>query len=407
MLEGLDAVNWKKYKGGYGITTELPKCIREMASLDETIRNRAYNIVAEEINHQDTIYEVTPYVVPFLIELLADQNTLKHRSLLSMLFDLVFSCNLEMRYITEFTDMRLPDISRTYQNIAKGFSLYRRLTLHKDSTVRLLAVLLIASFPEYAAAGRHDLRHVIKVDTDGQIRAAAIFYLSKLLPLHRSYRALELSAHYFNFFNRIAESCSDSLSRLAAASALAMTFSHYYREDVPAYVLNVLIDGYIYPFAPRPLFSWYVEAPFAPIHAVLNALLQLKYPALALTLQAPELSSQQAHNVTRELLETVFERKHVGLAKNQWQDDPPSAKWADFAPRSDFEDTFLYRLPSSPRYISRNYTISGILNGEQRDVITAIVACDPFWELPTNLFSFFYGLPDSREELQALVQSNE
>ncbi len=39
----------------------------------------------------------------------------------------------------------------------------------------------------------------------------------------------------------------------------------------------------------------------------------------------------------------------------------------------------------------------------QGQALRAIVDQDKVWEIPTNLFSFFYGLPDSREALRALI----
>jgi hypothetical protein len=45
------------------------------------------------------------------------------------------------------------------------------------------------------------------------------------------------------------------------------------------------------------------------------------------------------------------------------------------------------------------------LNNHQRFVLTVIVNNHLFWSRPTNLFSFFYGLSDSREELIKLLET--
>ena len=42
--------------------------------------------------------------------------------------------------------------------------------------------------------------------------------------------------------------------------------------------------------------------------------------------------------------------------------------------------------------------------GPVRAVLQAIAATDRVWERPTNLFSHFYGLPDSREALRRLAE---
>lgn len=55
----------------------------------------------------------------------------------------------------------------------------------------------------------------------------------------------------------------------------------------------------------------------------------------------------------------------------------------------------------------RKYRPGVPLKEEQRDILQAIVDCDPFWEISTNLFSFYYGLPDEREALRELVQQSQ
>ncbi|MEL7235676.1 MAG: hypothetical protein AAGK74_14330 [Chloroflexota bacterium] len=44
------------------------------------------------------------------------------------------------------------------------------------------------------------------------------------------------------------------------------------------------------------------------------------------------------------------------------------------------------------------------LNPNQKSALRTVLDNDRFWEYPTNLFSFFYGLPDDREELRKLVE---
>lgn len=39
-------------------------------------------------------------------------------------------------------------------------------------------------------------------------------------------------------------------------------------------------------------------------------------------------------------------------------------------------------------------------------LLKAIVENQKFWEIPTNMFSFFAGLPDSPEELRAILNSS-
>ena len=50
-------------------------------------------------------------------------------------------------------------------------------------------------------------------------------------------------------------------------------------------------------------------------------------------------------------------------------------------------------------------TLQATYKSKQR-FLQAIIDCKKVWETPTDLFSYFYGLPDSREALQALLITN-
>ncbi len=49
-----------------------------------------------------------------------------------------------------------------------------------------------------------------------------------------------------------------------------------------------------------------------------------------------------------------------------------------------------------------------LLFQSQKKVLERVVAIDKLWDVPTNLFSFFFffGLPNSRQELRALIDKN-
>ena len=94
MFEGLDQIDWGAIRHSHGTAERFPEWLRTLATDSESAWNldedsfeeeeSALWQVSEFSNHQGSIYEVTPYVTPYLIELL---QTLPHRAsiLVSML----------------------------------------------------------------------------------------------------------------------------------------------------------------------------------------------------------------------------------------------------------------------------------------------------------------------------------
>src|ERR1700733_4894040 len=70
MLEGLDEIHWSVLQHCRGSATDVPGLIRSLMSHDHDERWEAFGQLADTILHQGTVYEATPYAVPFLIELL-------------------------------------------------------------------------------------------------------------------------------------------------------------------------------------------------------------------------------------------------------------------------------------------------------------------------------------------------
>ncbi|GEM_PF-6091688 len=106
------------------------------------------------------------------------------------------------------------------------------------------------------------------------------------------------------------------------------------------------------------------------------------------------LTPAKAHHHYRELLDIAFRKINRNESDHYWE----SHAYIDV---SDLPDQLLYEYPE--RLKKGQYHPNKPLNNRHRQVLHAIVNCDPFWEIPTNLFSYFYGLPDNKEDLQRLA----
>jgi len=94
----------------------------------------------------------------------------------------------------------------------------------------------------------------------------------------------------------------------------------------------------------------------------------------------------------REMLDSNFVRLGSMQRNPPWNNHP-------VLNRSEIANGVIYAYSTS----NRHYTDAESLNSNQRLVLRIICDCEPFWELPTNLFSFYYGLPDEREALCELL----
>lgn len=84
LLAGLDSVPWASLSHAYGEATDVPDLLRALvdpdgapapiraAADDKPIREHVIWTLYGNVFHQGTVWQVTPHVIPFLVEILAD-----------------------------------------------------------------------------------------------------------------------------------------------------------------------------------------------------------------------------------------------------------------------------------------------------------------------------------------------
>jgi hypothetical protein len=73
MFETIDQVPWKKLRHCRGSAADVPQILRNLTSEDKDIVDEAVNEgLWDKLCNQYTLYEASPYVIPFLLELLRD-----------------------------------------------------------------------------------------------------------------------------------------------------------------------------------------------------------------------------------------------------------------------------------------------------------------------------------------------
>ena len=90
MLKDLDKVEWSKIAQAPGSTSDIPALLRELTNTEQEVREAAYGSLYNATLYQGAIYEVTAYIVPFLIELLKQPPFEGMNRVLHMLEDITF-----------------------------------------------------------------------------------------------------------------------------------------------------------------------------------------------------------------------------------------------------------------------------------------------------------------------------
>lgn len=403
MLEGLENVNWFKHKGAYHLKDKVPGLIRNLTSTDNKVRKRACEDIGQEMNHQGSIYDATPYIVPFLIELLTYDHVPDKEELLYSLWVVLESCESAFRYSPQMSDKNTQNCILTYNNLSEGFPVFASLLQNPDLNIRLPALLLASSLTLHAPYCRHLLRRVYCTEPDSMLRALILARLGELVPKGYGPVINRRRQKYVAMFESIAQSDPDSVVRLGAALGWAKSHPHYPYNDrltVPQPVRDELLQGLSYA-APKGNVGWLVGAEFNA-DAVMEAFIGLGWKQVAGSLNSPVLDRYQVHRLARSLLDVIYVRKSTRPQQSHAGD--LSLAWWEFeAVHLDkTPEVMTYRIPDRfPRTF--NPAKPQLNQPRQKEIIAAIVNCDRFWELPTNLFSFFYDLPDSREALNALV----
>lgn len=399
MLEGLDKINWAKHKGAYHLKEKLPVYIRDLASSDTERRNKAFRDIGEEINHQGSIYDATPYVVPFLIELLAIDAVQGKDRLLYQLWHVLECCNGSLGYSSNIGDQGIQNCILTYNKIAAGFEVIASFLSHPSIDVRLPAMLMISDLRVYTPRARRLLRQLYCTEPNIELQAIVLVRLGRLLKQGYTPALKTCRRKYWMWFEEIVTSASEPLLRLAAAVAWAIPHHYERRTNVPHLIQDALLWGLTYTPSPSEV-SWMIDLHFNP-DELLSSIMGLGYEQVTTMLKSPDLAPPQIHKLVRELLDLAFDRKTTRAQR--WHESVISWKWWEF------EQEHLDKSPKEMLYRNsegfRRFNPSQKLDKRQQEVIAAIVECDRFWELPTNLFSFFYDLPDSRDALRQLITS--
>lgn len=248
MLERLDEVPWDTLEHAYGTAEDVPDLLRRLLSSDPKVRAGAQYTLYGNVFHQGTRFPVTPYVIPFLIEMCAEPSVPDRFWLLSYWGSLItgyFSvqerpCWGDGERI-HYSDDVDPDegepqedepytraLHQIYQESLKGYPLLRTLIDDPDHAVRTGAAWVLACLPTMAAesvpllAGREEPSGWVRVSI-----AFALGELGAIEPLRRTLAEDDFPAA------RCMAACE--LARIAPDPALIASLLEFVADNIEGY----------------------------------------------------------------------------------------------------------------------------------------------------------------------------
>ena len=199
MFEELDQVDWAHlWACGPGRGAEVPRLLRTLASsTDRGERTAALSKLAERVIYQGgSILEVTPYAVPFLLELLSVETLEEHADLFALLIviaraepfaigagalddypdEAAAPPELQARLAEERGWMR-----QAYEAVELGVPTYLTFLTHPAGETRMRAAYLLSLFPRQAPVTVPALRARLAQEDDELVQAALVSSLGDLL----------------------------------------------------------------------------------------------------------------------------------------------------------------------------------------------------------------------------------
>jgi hypothetical protein len=397
MLESMDQVDWA-HLWACGPATEVPRLIRALASsADRTERKAAFADLSERflLYQGGSILEVTPYAVPFLLELLTVETLEEPADLFALLALIVraepfaIGAGALDRYPDEAAappelQARLAEergwMRQAYAAVEQGVPTYLTFLAHPAGDTRRWASFLLSRFPRQAPVTLPALRARLAQEDDALVQAALVSSLGDLLAPGTALR---------EFLHPYLRAETPPLLRCVAALAYARRVG----SATPPEVVQVLLEV----IAARET----VEASFGQLPQVYVVDYYSFTTHVCETLA--KTGPAQATPALLAVLHTVRNTTADGQEPDYWV----LCKVASSILAAVFTQD---EPPSVPKRLALPLT------QEQRTALTALVEDDTLWrpyaqyrgDYEWQLFDLWqhfedWGVPASREALRALL----
>ena len=205
MLEGLNSIPWSKLKHAYGTAENVPVAIQNLLGKKREIREEAFENLSTSIIHQGTVYQATPYTIPFFYELLASDEVKNRENIIILLIQIALGSTtpylldgldiqkvrkevkldiLKMDYKDRLFYQEIgispENILACYNAVEKGASVFLELIQEDNHLISSAAFYALAWFPEMARLSIPKIQRCLDLLSDEKSTAHAILALGVL-----------------------------------------------------------------------------------------------------------------------------------------------------------------------------------------------------------------------------------
>jgi len=374
MLENLDKIGWRNLQHAYGEASDVPGLIRALAASDEEVRRGTIYELYGNIWHQGTVYEATSYAVPFLIELLGDDEVQGKDEILKLLYYLANGHSYKAvhqalvarwqgeeavnspQYQAEM-QVELYWVKQAHDAVAEGVKVYLGLLEHADAKVRMCVPFTLVCLPECATEIMPIVSSHLEAESDPQVRASLLLCLAVF--------AADRSQNYSQLFRDMVKmENEDALVKLAAAMGLVKLMG----DNIPEEAVQRLIEAVTNP---EEVEEAYEALPWNDAGVVADA-------SMVLCNLAPAVSSI-ALSPCLEALKKASPYSALSLTT-----------------------ALLYLTFSGP--LQEGRTVQD-LSEDQKTVLVTLLECEEAWKINVNMAGILesFGLPRWREQMRAFL----
>jgi hypothetical protein len=251
-FEGIEKINWADLNDAYGPATKIPMALRKLISNDASTRSEGWNVMHSNVLHQGTLYPATPYVTPFLMEILDSPHALEKDRILKFIVHMMCCYFNEYLYSSAGYDIDVdypavddPEdygrlIRQVHEHLKKDINILFKLLLHQNSAVSTEAAMVLALLHKSADLGAvPKLKEAIEKQDDWSAKGRLLWALSFLYP--KVAPRDECVAYFMNHWKEF--EAKGSLHAYVAA-ALARFFME--GEAAPKFLVEVLVDIFVF-----------------------------------------------------------------------------------------------------------------------------------------------------------------
>lgn len=370
MFENLDAIDWASF--GTHIeasqqSSKIPYYIRQLLSEDHDKRVIAIGYLfghGQDFGRPD---DATPFIIPFVFEVLELEEYAEKVLLLEAL---VIICDVipqrEISYLRRTIAI--------YDVIEGSFPLLVKLLNNENEDIRAESITLLSCIQEKFDEVLDILKAQYESETSTENRIHILDCIVSMIRDTRKIGLKETQVH-IDFIKSVVRDSNHVAERLAASIELVYLPAAFYLRG----------ENEIVKIISQTLFQAFKEADTAPRKTLMATHLSRLDFEIVESFLDTDLSALETHLLIKVLLGAYY------LPHGQWSSD---LYWQYQHPKHTVEKGIFY----SP------VGIKGVFERRKKDILPMVINNDKFWELPTNLLSIFFGLPDDREALRAYLE---